>query len=935
MIYSRLPTKLRAVRPFVLSLVAVAVLSACSGKGSAESELKSGNEALNKGDFKAATIHFKNSLQKNSADANGQLGLGIASLHTGDFASAVASLTKALELGAPPASAFAPLMEALVSQNDMEKLLEQATKFAAAVPAQKDLASVYQARALFGLKKSNDAITTLNKALEENPNSIDVKVGLLGLGLNNPASQANPEQLKATYQAIEQLAAQATQNASAQALAGQALRLQGRLKESLPFLTTAVGLKAYDHTTRGALIRTLVELSEFSKANEQINAILALGNNGPLTSYLSALTQHRQGNLAQAREYITDTLARAPGYLPGLELGAEITLATGEFQSAERHAKAALAIAPQSLAAYRILAATYLAMNSPERAMGVLAPLVQNKVNSPDILALTGEALMRTGDTKTGLRFLEAAQQASGNSPGLAVTAANAKFAAGDNAAALALLQAAAQNNKQPSTDLTIARSLSAAGEFNKATEVLNRYVQSRPQDPAGPYNLGLVAVSMAQNAQATKYFEAALKLDSRHWPSVDALAQMELNAGNVAQAKARYQALATANPKDATPFIALARISAKTAASDAEILEAFSKARAAQPESTFPVLEQARYLNATGQAKSAIELLEPLKQKYGTDAEFLNTLAASYEANSEPIKAITILESVLGLDPLSTATHFKIGNLRLAANDANGALNNYKRAQDLQPNAVEPRVAIASALFSSGRKAEAYAAADAIEKVEQYRVVGLLLSGEFLSAEGKTSASFDKVKQAYGLSPNATTVNKLYRVAFANNQPDVARQVLRDWIAKNPKDIPTLISASDVLIEQKQYKEAVAVLNEVIKLNKNNSAALNNAAIALQGLGQPQALAMAQNAYAIEPHNFSIQDTYGWLLVESGKLEQGLGLLRSASAKAPRNAEVRLHLAKALAKSGDQAGANEEAKRVLTLTSDSALKAQAQQIIR
>ena len=52
--------------------------------------------------------------------------------------------------------------------------------------------------------------------------------------------------------------------------------------------------------------------------------------------------------------------------------------------------------------------------------------------------------------------------------------------------------------------------------------------------------------------------------------------------------------------------------------------------------------------------------------------------------------------------------------------------------------------------------------------------------------------------------------------------------------------------------------------------------------------------------------------------LVEQGDAKRGLGYLKTASSKAPGDANIRLHLAQALAKSGDKAGARKELEQVM-----------------
>ena len=78
---------------------------------------------------------------------------------------------------------------------------------------------------------------------------------------------------------------------------------------------------------------------------------------------------------------------------------------------------------------------------------------------------------------------------------------------------------------------------------------------------------------------------------------------------------------------------------------------------------------------------------------------------------------------------------------------------------------------------------------------------------------------------------------------------------------------------------------------------------------------------------------NPAIADTYGWILIEKGKVADGLAVLARAAAKAPDNPDIRYHHAAALARSGDSRRALDILDEVLASNQAFASRTAAEQL--
>jgi cellulose synthase operon protein C len=920
---------------FPLTIIAFSialVAAACSQKTSSADLLKQAQAALVKGDLASAEIQIKNALQANPNDAGARGKLAKISLEMVRFTDAEAESRRALELGGDARSIYPTLLEALAMQGEYQKLLDEADKMRGLPGLDQSAqisALVYAARAQFGLKNIAAAGERLEAAQKLDSESVDAKLGLLVLQM------ATGKEIAVVKSAMLALLAKAPNNAELQAFAGTLYRIEGNLPEAIAAVGKAIELKPYHLEPRAAQIRMLIDLKQFSQADTQLQALNRLASGRPLVAYLAGLSAFQQGRLSLARENLQRFVDIAPDFVPGLELAGEVALQSGELGLAEKYAKALMTSQPKLLSGPRLLAAAHLAANAPEKALTVLAPLVQAKTTSPEILMLTGEALIKTGDSAKGIQFLDAAAAASGESMRLKVVAASARLGTGADALGLQMLETAARDNKSPMADLSIARSFAQAKQYDKALALVRKYVEALPKDPAGPYSEGMIAAARGANDEAFNAFAQAIALDPVYLPAADALAQLDLAKNKLDEAKARYAPILKANPKHVGALLSLARLSALSGGAEIDALNYFKQAREADPSSTFAAIELARYYLSSSQASNAVALLEPLAQAHPKDSGLIEALANAYEKTGAFGKAIPLLEREIQNNTLSGALNYRVGMLRMRIADFNGATASFRRAEELQPNAVEPKVALASALFSMGKRGEAFAAAKAIQAGAPSSAVGPSLLGDFSEADGKAVESLSQYRRAFELAKTPTTAFKLYRSLQINQRGDEARTHLSAWWSKSqPKDVSTMIAASDLLLDRKEWKEAVAVLNEVLKVNPKSPAALNNAAIAVHQLKEPKAIQLAERAYQIEPQNYAVMDTYGWILVEQNRVDEGLKLLKSAAAKAPRSPGVRLHLAQALVKSGDKSQALIEAQNALKNNPDPQTKLLAEKLL-
>jgi Flp pilus assembly protein TadD len=150
----------------------------------------------------------------------------------------------------------------------------------------------------------------------------------------------------------------------------------------------------------------------------------------------------------------------------------------------------------------------------------------------------------------------------------------------------------------------------------------------------------------------------------------------------------------------------------------------------------------------------------------------------------------------------------------------------------------------------------------------------------------------------------------------------DGARLVLEKVSELAPKAAGVQILLAELYTVAGEPELAAARYRQALALQPNNATALNNLAydIAVRQNKPAEALPMARKALSLAPTNATIMDTVGWIEFLLGNNAEASRILGLAAKGAPKNAEVRLHNALALAAQGARAAAATELAAALEL---------------
>lgn len=941
----------RTIRRTALAATLALALAACGD--SPEALLGKAQESMAKNEPRAAEIHLKNLLQKEDS-AEARYLLGTVLVRNGDLRGAEKEFQRAIDAGYDKAKVAPELAHVLLQLGSFRKVVDELAGIAPPSPDGKARLQTAVGRAHLALGDQDKARASFESALAAYSGHIPAQIALIGM-------QAGKGDVAGASAEVDKVLARRPDSAEALALKGDLEQSQGRTREAREFFAKAAAADPRDHVSRAKVASISLSLGELDAAQKAVDDLRKVTGSAPGTLLLQAQVHLGQKNFERARDAVLAALKTAPDYVPALLVSAQVHLALDSLQMAEQHAKRAIDLAPNATTGYRLLATTYMRMNAPDRALQLLQPVLERSTTRDSALyAIAGEAALRANEPAKATAWYQQASKLDPNDARKATGLALASLSRGDRERGITELEHASEMDAGSArADYALVMTHLRAREYDKALAAIDRLEQKLPGSALASNLRGSVSVAKSDLPGARKQFEEALRRDPKFYPATANLAQLDLRERKVDDAKKRYTALLEKDPKNVQAMIALAQIAqsgkdaarvqkaredalagkmpdADSAADPRGSKEAFDwlqKARNADRNSVPAALALTAWYMLNQQPKEAIPMLQEMVAANKDDVRLLDALGTAYLRSGQPTLAMDSFDKVLRMRPDSAPLQLRMGQLKLSLGDTAGAMPHLRKAAELDPKAVEPRTALAAAHMRSGNPAEARKVAVALQKDLPKSPAGFTLEGDIAMAERRFSDAAGSYRKALAVEKTLPVQLQLHRALASGGMSGEADTLLQSLVKERPEDLVVRMYAGDTEAGRQRWPNAIGHYEFVIGKQPNNALALNNMAWAKHELKDPKALEYAEKAFNAAPQAPPIMDTLGVILVDRNEVERGLKLLRQAVAASPGTPQYRLHLAEALLKTGDKAGARAELESVLGVVAQGPLAERAREL--
>lgn len=870
--------------------------------------------------YTQAIIQLRNALQQDPNNLPARIMLGETLLRENQPEAAIKELEKAQSMGGDENLILVPLANAYLEIGKFEHVITGFNPDGHLPEVQGELLMMQgESYAQLGNRKfAEEAFLGASTAMPADPRPL---LGLARMKLSRGKH-------KDGYKLLEQAVGIAPDSFEVWSFKAIMHRDYGQYEAAMEAFSKALEIRPASVRTLAARAAMWMDLGEIEKARADIELANGLEGDTLETIYLKTLLLFRDGKADEAREALResadeireirdDVRSKLPNTI--LMLGV-VAYFEGNYDEAIAYLTKFRTSFPNHHGAKRYLATAYLALKEYDEVIKVYRPSSQSKIpGDPMALALIAEAYRGSGNFKQAEKYFETALALAPGTAGIGIKLAMSRLESGQAEEAVVDLEKLAERFPDfAEVKAQLARAYVKTGAINKAVEVAAE-LASEHGDSAQVQNVvGTVYLAAGSADDARNHIELAASMDPELIQPKINLARLARLQGNLASAEVRYRAVLEQFPFNTIAGLELAELLLASGEA-AEADERIRKVLETEPQLFAAHELRIRALLNAGAERERIEsTVYELLQNFPEEAKAniiagraFRTLGSDGDARVHFRRAVEKAE-------FDAEILFSAANQQFGMGDYSGALWSLTKAQQASPDRSDIAVLRTAVLVQLKEFDKAEELVNATLEKYGDKASILTVQGDLYMARGEGEEGVGVYRRAYALAPSYRTMSTLFRALVVTGDHDGASEIMDAWLVDQPRDVAARHLYAQMLVAQKEWARARAIYESLQSDGVEDIVMMNNLAVIYQHLGDKRALPIAEAAYAKAPEDSNVIDTYGWILTENGRTEEGLALLREAYARASTTPSIRYHVGLALSRLGRTREAQEEVEAAL-----------------
>lgn len=736
-------------------LFAGALIAGCSPDAAKQRHFDNGEQFLRAGQHQEAILEFRNAVERDPFWGEARSRLADAYAANGEQEQAYRQYVRAADLLPDDAGAQVKAVTYLLFAGQYEDARSRIDRVLEKDPGNVD-AQILRGNALAGLSDLDGAVAQINEAINLEPGRSEAYTNLAMLHVAqgrreearaafDQAVQTDPSSVSA-WLALANFQWSVGDAADAERSLTRAYELDresiavnralaafyvatGRARDAEPHLRLAAE-KSSDPAAQFALADYYTSSNRFDDARRVLAPLTAIARTAVAAETRLAGLTYAAGEVREGLRQLDGVLAQEPNNAAALLMKARWMLAEGNREEAVFHAKAAVAASPRMAAAHYIrglaewrshrtseaisaftevlrlnpraaiaqvqLSRLHLARNSVDSAVLFAEEALRNAPDSLDARLALVRAWLARDDTRRAQAELSTLKKRAPDAAGVFALDGSLQLMLGNTALARAAFERALAldaNTFEALNGLTAIDVLQ--GQAPRARARMETILASSPDDPDLLVLAARVGIASDHTGQAVERLRRAIELDPLNLESFPLLGRLYADQGQLAAARAEFDAIAEREPARLAPRLMAAMIvhaeggieEAKTRY--AEILKIEPRAALAANNLAAIYVEQHENLDL------AQQLAEGAADQFPARAEMQHTLGWIYYQRNQVGPAVLRLERSVEAAPDNPVYHYHLGLAYQKSGERDRARRSLRRAVTLDPEFADAEQAL------------------------------------------------------------------------------------------------------------------------------------------------------------------------------------------------------------------------------------------------
>lgn len=899
-------------RVLSVSTIALSVaLGACT-RSSPDELVRSAKSYIAKKDSKAAIIELKSALQAQPEFAEARLLLGTTLLESGDPVSADVELRKALALKQPEATVVPSMARALIQLGQERKLIEQFSSTTLDQPEAAADLKTSLAIAFARQGKRSESTAALQSALTAVPEYGPARRVQAQLDIER-------RDYDGALKRLEQVLLKAPDDYEAQHLRGDLLLYaKGDATAAKAAYRKALNAKADYLPAHASTVKLLIAQQDSAAAKAQLDELKKYKPVHLQTKFLEAELALLNKDYTGAKELVQQVMRVVPDHPGALRLAGAVEYQIGSPLQAEKLLSRSLTSenhAPTRM----LLAKTYLRSGSSLRALETLAPLLDGAGVDVEALALAGQVHLQSGDAAKAETYFKQAASLSPKDTRVQTALALTQLAKGNSEVGYSQLQRLASADSSTLADMALISAYFSQSKLDEALKAIDALEKKEPGKPVAAELRSRVQIVRKDFASARQSLEKSLALDPLYLPAASKLAGLDIVDKKPDQAKARFDAVLKADPKNVQALVALSEIKGQAGGSREEVAGLLRDAIRLNPTVAAPRQILIEHHLRFHDVKAALATATDAVAAIPDNPQMLDTQGRVQMRAGEFNQAKESFNRLAQIQPGSAQPLLRLADAHLASKNHDAARQDLKRALAIAPNLLAAQRGMVMVEVAAGRPIEALAVAKSVQRTPHREAVGSLLVGEVEETQQNWAGAAAAYRAGLKIEPNSQLAMKLHSVLRSARQPVDAQKFAAEWAKSHPQDTVFVQYLGDRALAESDFAVAESHFLDVLVLQPSNAVAHNNVAWVMTLQKNPEALNHAEKANELAPNQPAFMDTLAMALASANQLPRAIEIEKQAIALQAQPA-YRLNLARFYLQAGDKQRARIELEQLAKL---------------